>query len=275
MQLRSVLERSTHRLVVRRRLPRPFAAARICASTEGGLRYLRPNMAKVDPMLIGLARELVHPGDVVWDIGANLGLFTFAAAVAAGPTGRVLAVEPDPLLVTMLNRSAELNSGHAPVDVLAAAISDTVGIERFHIARRNRATSHLEGFGTTQTGGTRTVRLVATVTVDWLAERLPPPDVVKIDVEAAEVQALAAAASVLRHRPPIICETAAENAAAVRDILAPYDYVLYDADQPANERHPRQLPALNTLALPVPRAVGTASAAAPGAATAGMEPAPR
>src|SRR5258708_38692911 len=98
MQLRSVLERSTHRLVVRRRLPRPFAAARICASTEGGLRYLRPNMAKVDPLLTGLAHELVHPGDVVSEIGANLGLFTFAAAVAAGPTRRCLAAAPDPLL---------------------------------------------------------------------------------------------------------------------------------------------------------------------------------
>jgi hypothetical protein len=94
-------------------------------------------------------------------------------------------------------------------------------------------------------------------------------------VEAAEVQALAAAASVLRHRPRIICETAAENAAAVRDILTPYDYVLYDADQPAKERRPRQLPALNTLALPVPRAVETASAAAPGAAAAGMDHARR
>jgi FkbM family methyltransferase len=252
MQLRTALERSTHRLVVRRRLPRPFAAARICASTEGGLRYLRPNMAKVDPVLIGLVRELVRPGDVVWDIGANLGLFTFAAAVAAGPTGRVLAVEPDPLLVTMLNRSAELNGGHARVDVLATAVSDILGIERFHIARRNRATSHLDGFGSNQTGGTRTVQVVTTVTLDWLAERLPPPSVVKIDVEAAEVKALAAAASVLRRRPRIVCETTARNAASVRDLLAPFGYVLYDADQPAGERRPVRLPTMNTLALPVP-----------------------
>lgn len=275
MQLRSMLERSTHRLVVRRRLPRPFAAARICASTEGGLRYLRPNMAKVDPVLIGLVRELVHPGDVVWDIGANLGLFTFAAAVAAGPTGRVLAVEPDPLLVTMLNRAAELNTGHAQVDVLAAAVSDAVGIGRFNIARRNRSTSHLDGFGSTQTGGTRMVHVVTTVTLDWLAERLPPPSVVKIDVEAAEVQALAAAASVLRHRPQIICETAAENAAAVREVLAPYDYTFYDADQPANNRRPQQLPAPNTLALPVPRLSNQPAPQHPGAVTAVSWPAGR
>jgi FkbM family methyltransferase len=275
MQLRSMLERSTHRLVVRRRLPRPFAAARICASTEGGLRYLRPNMAKVDPVLIGLVRELVHPGDVVWDIGANLGLFTFAAAVAAGPAGRVLAVEPDPLLVTMLNRAAGLNTSHAHVDVLAAAVSDAVGIGRFHIARRNRSTSHLDGFGTTQTGGTRMVHVVTTVTLDWLADRLPPPTVVKIDVEAAEVQALTAAASVLRRRPQIICETAAENAAAVREILAPYDYTFYDADQPANKRHPQQFPPPNTLAVPVPRPSKQPAPQHPGVVTAVSRPAGR
>lgn len=253
MRLRSVLERSTHRLVVRRRLPRPFAAGRIYASTEGGLRYLRPDMGKVDPQLLGLVGELIRPGDVVWDIGANLGLFTFAAAVAAGPAGRVIAIEPDLLMATLLIRSAELNAAHAQVDVFPAAVSDAVGTERFLIARRNRATSHLDGFGTTQTGGTRAARLVVTVTLDWLAERFPAPAVVKIDVEAAEAKALAAAASVLRHRPRIICETAAGNAAAVREILAAYDYTFYDADQPANQRRPRQLPAPNTLALPVPR----------------------
>jgi FkbM family methyltransferase len=252
MRLRSALERSTHRLVVRRRLPRPFAAGRIYASTEGGLRYLRPDMGKVDPRLLGLVGEIIRPGDVVWDIGANLGLFTFAAAVAAGPTGRVVAVEPDPLMVTMLHRSAELNRGHAQVDVLAAAVSDTVGIERFHIARRNRSTSHLDGFGSTQTGGVRAVHLVPTVTLDWLAQQLPAPVVVKIDVEAAEVKTLAAAASVLGRRPRIICETAAENAAAVREILTPYDYTFYDADQPASRRRPERLPAANTLAVPIP-----------------------
>ena len=127
----------THPLVIRRRLPRPFEAARIYASTEGGLRYLRPRMGRVDPILLRLAEELISPGDVVWDIGANLGLFSFAAAVAAGPDGYVLAVEPDIQLVKLLHRSTTVNHGHAPVDVVPAAVADDLGVSRFNIALRS------------------------------------------------------------------------------------------------------------------------------------------
>ena len=257
--LRSALEQVTHRIVIQRRLPPPFAAARIYVSSEGGLRYLRRGMTRVDPELLGLAAEMVGVGDTVWDIGANVGLFSFAAAVAAGPAGRVLAVEPDTVMAGLLRRSAAVNSGHAPVEILPAAVSDQESVARFHIARRNRLTNYLDGFGSSQTGGMRTTELVPTLTLDWLAARFPAPDVIKIDVEQAEVAVLAGGSSVLGHASTIICEVAARNSTAVRDVLDRHGYVLYDGDLPSGERVPVGAAPYNTLAVKPSRQVGSSN----------------
>jgi FkbM family methyltransferase len=246
--LRTALEQTTHRLVLRRRMPPPFGTARFYVSSEGGLRYLRPRLDSVDPSLLRLASELIQPGSVVWDIGANLGLFTFAAAVAAGPSGYVLSIEPDISLVPLLRRSTALNRGHAPVDVLPVAVADSSGVGRFHIARRNRSTSHLDGFGTTQTGGIRTTEIVPTVTLDWLAGHFPLPHLIKIDVEAAETEVLAGGTIVLRSLPTIICEVAGLNSVKVAEILSNYGYNLFDASQRESKRSPLTIAPPNTLA---------------------------
>lgn len=249
MSLRLALERASHRLVVRRRLPPPFSGVRIYVSSEGGLRYLARSMAQVDPALLRLAAEVVKDGDTVWDIGANLGLFSFAAAAVAGPAGRVLALEPDTDLAGLLRRSAAGPAGHAPVEILPAAVADDVSVARFNIARRNRATSHLSGFGTAMAGGVRSTRLVPTVTLDWLAARFPPPDVLKIDVEGAELLVLAGGARVLAGSPSVICEVSAQNAAAVSGILTGHGYTLYDGDQPEGARAAVPTAPFNTLAI--------------------------
>jgi FkbM family methyltransferase len=252
MRLRLVLEQATHRIVVRRRLPPPFAAARIYTSTEGGLRYLARRMTQVDPVLLRLAAEVVRPGATVWDIGANIGLFSFAAAVAAGPEGHVLAVEPDTDLVRLLRRSAAVNRDHrfhAAVEVLPAAVCNELSVARFHIATRNRATSHLDGFGTAMAGGVRATELVPTVTLDWLAARFPAPDVIKIDVEKAEMTVLTGGSRVLDHSPAIICEVAASNATLVWELLNARGYAVYDGDRPRRERVPAAAAPPNTLAI--------------------------
>ena len=91
-------------------------------SPEAALGYWRWNLSNVDPFLLSMLGELVKPNMTVWDIGANVGLFSFAAAALGA---QVLAIERDTWLANLIHRSATLNK--LPVTVLPAAVSDHQG----------------------------------------------------------------------------------------------------------------------------------------------------
>lgn len=250
MSLRRLAEKATHGFVFRRRLPPPYQQIRLFVSSEAGLRYLHPQLRGLDPTLLQLVTELVKPGYTVWDVGANVGLFAFTAASQTGARGRIVAVEADAWNVRLLRKSLALSGPNlAPIDIVPAAVSDVTGFARFHIARRNRSTNHLQGTGSTQTGGIRETQIVPTVTLDHLLRHFPVPDFLKIDVEGAEGLALTGATDVLRQRPAIVCEVAAENADAVRKILQPHGYRFYDAEK-AQPRTALVRPPYSTIALP-------------------------
>jgi FkbM family methyltransferase len=251
--IRSWLETLSRGRVLRRRLPAEHGGHTLYVSPDAAMRLWKRDLSAVDPFLLTMAAELVRPGMVVWDLGANVGLFTFAAAFAAGSSGRVLAVEADGWLAGLIERSArEAPADHARVEVLAAAVADVPGTAELCIARRGRAGNHLRSVpGSTQTGGTREVRQVIAVTPDNLLGRSPAPQVVKIDVEGAELLCLRGAARLLQKvRPILLCEVAAENAEGAGDLLRGHGYALFDAAAAPDLRRPLDRPAWNTLAVP-------------------------
>jgi FkbM family methyltransferase len=250
--LRAIAERLSRGRSFRYRLPKIYGGCRMVVTPEAGLRYWFPQRAlRADRSLLQNAAETVKPGGVVWDVGANMGLFSFAAAGLAGPRGRVYAFEPDMVMVRLLRRSARLNPGAAPVEVIPCAISDSLALARFNIAARSRTSNFLEGFGMSQSGGVREVETVVTLTLDWLAAQLPPPDVVKIDVEGAELGVFRGAAQLLKtRRPVLIFEMKDASWDEISRSLGALGYTLYDSDLPAAERQPLTEPSFNVLALP-------------------------
>jgi hypothetical protein len=74
--------------------------------------------------------EAVRPGDVVYDVGAHVGLYTLLAARRVGPAGHVFAFEPSHRNLAHLHRHCTLNHA-ANVRIVEAAVSDIDGMLAF------------------------------------------------------------------------------------------------------------------------------------------------
>lgn len=132
----------------------------------------------------------LHPDDVLYDIGANIGLVTLHAARRC----RTVAFEPDPEFFSRLQRNLELNQA-INAEVLPFAISDSDGtVSLFTDGADGNSPSLVH-----QRNESRTVDVQA-YTLDTLVEggTLPPPTVLKFDIEGAEVLALRGAKNLLQ-----------------------------------------------------------------------------
>jgi FkbM family methyltransferase len=72
-------------------------------------------------ILLDMVSKIVSPGNVCIDIGANIGAVTVPMAWAVGPTGKVIAVEPQPVVAQRLRQNLALNNLRN-VTVLEAAV---------------------------------------------------------------------------------------------------------------------------------------------------------
>lgn len=145
-----------------------------------------------------LFRKLVRPGSVVFDIGANVGLYTLLASRLAGPEGKVVAFEPLPRNLSYLKRHLKLNKA-GNVEIVEAAVSNYEGAG--HLS--TNGDPHL---GQLSADGLVDVRVT---TIDaFMTTAAVEPELLKIDVEGAEADVLAGAIETLgRCRPAIVLAT--------------------------------------------------------------------
>lgn len=147
-------------------------------------------------------------GGVFFDIGGNAGYFTLLGSKLVGDTGRVIVFEPVPLNIDVLTRQISLND-RRNVTLEPLAIADRVGTLSFDVEWRN-ANSHMSDVTITHAKSEPTdVLEVGCTTLDqWVADNDLRPDVLKIDVEGAEVHVLEGAKETLRTcKPRIVLST--------------------------------------------------------------------
>ncbi|MBZ5566485.1 MAG: FkbM family methyltransferase [Acidobacteriia bacterium] len=170
-----------------------------------------------EPYMQAAFTRYVRPGGAVYDVGAHAGFHSLFCALLAGPAGRVIAFEPNPGNFRSLTAQLELNPS-LQVTLLPYAILDRNGDVRFE-AGGDSSQGHISEAGSFTVAGR---------CLDSLVEQgsVPPPSVIKIDVEGAEEQVIAGALQVLKmHRPVVLCDRNDDTTETkVRRLLAPLDY---------------------------------------------------
>ena len=245
--IRRLAERLARGRVLRRTIMIAGRRVPIHISPDAQLKYLKPGARAFDADLLMLAEQRLGVDAVVWDVGANVGTFTVAAATVA-ERGQVFAIEADIWLAGLLRRTAAEAAYGGRIQVVPCAVAAGAGVARFVIAARGRASNALElSGGRSQMGGVREVVLVPTLSLDTLLETLPAPSFVKIDVEGAELTVLEGAGRLLREvRPSVYIEVDESMAERVFALFAASRYAAFD---PADGR-PLDRCLENTLFVP-------------------------
>lgn len=162
---------------------------------------------RFEPATTELVGKLLRPGMVVFDVGANLGRFALQAARAVGPSGQVHAFEPTATILARLRHNAALND-LPNVVAIEAAVTDQAGTVTLHESERMTELNSLYGSasGFDDDRPWNTVEVPALALDDYLRQQaLPAVDLVKIDVEGAELAVLRGARELLRGpAPPLL-----------------------------------------------------------------------
>jgi FkbM family methyltransferase len=157
-----------------------------------------------EPELQAALRELVPPGAVIFDVGANIGYVSLLLAKAAGDQGKVFAFEALPSNVEQLRRNVALNGMETRVTIIASAVIQAPGPVRFLVHASG-------GMGKAAGSAGREDRYQSELTVPGISldefvfgQHNPLPQVIKMDIEGGEVMALPGMRRLLNEAHPLV-----------------------------------------------------------------------
>ena len=202
-----------------RRIGRTFGRNMTCAVRTRAGAYLAVDPVNLDFYCLVKIRngiweedvldaclKVILPGDIFYDIGANSGILTVDVAQTFGHQVTVHAFEPQPTLARSLAISIALND-FQNVQLHQTLLGDRLCETDFLIADHGIHSSLIAR----EAGATALNCRMETLDTLVASGQLPPPNVIKIDVEGAELQVLRGARQTLRSALPAIIFEADEN----------------------------------------------------------------
>lgn len=166
----------------------PLTGARLLINTRGE-KYLW--LGTYEPWVQDALSSVLRPGMTVWDVGAHIGYHSLLMHRLTNG-GPLVAFEPHPDNRSRLQHHLDLN-GASGVVVLPFAVGAEAGTAYLNTIEGNYATAHFSEIG----------EECRVVTLDSVLEKQPAPNLVKMDIEGGEEEALSGAPNLLRAVRPI------------------------------------------------------------------------
>lgn len=169
-------------------------------------------MGKYDPELLKTLRSVVRPGWTIWDVGTYLGFYSVFFNQLVGPTGKVACIEPDPRKLERTRRNLKLN-GFQNCYHLPVAIGAPLGEVEFllsdesnsHLPGTYVGERHLKKIWQERDARKKSIRIPC-ISLDqaYFERHLPAPNLVKLDIEGAELHALKHGDRLFREVRPLL-----------------------------------------------------------------------
>ena len=179
-----------------------------------------------EPNVVLACRDVLKPGDVFWDIGANMGGVTRLASRLVGPKGKVISIEASLNNYRKLNHNTVVNH-LSNVFLIRAAIWNEGGKT---LTLHNGSGGDDSLFPSDHL--VTSTESVESLTLDALFKLYGMPNLMKMDIEGAEYEALMGAENILKlssesNRPIIILESSSKDVRALQ-LLKEKAYILQD-----------------------------------------------
>ena len=191
-----------------------------------------PGVDNYEPDVHSALLHFLKPGDTFVDCGSNIGYFSVLAGSVVGSDGCVIAVEANPVTHRLLERNLKLN--RLGLAVHCALMAEPGEVELFVPQDGGDVYSSVHKGGLVRGENVETIKVNGRTLDEMVASLgLDRVDVIKLDIEGAELSVLSSAKMVMRElRPVIICEYGTNTwpafGATAEDLLKLLDECAYE-----------------------------------------------
>ena len=150
----------------------------------------------IEPVETKLFNDIIKNGEVLVDVGANIGYFTLLMAKLSGPSGKIFSFEPEDKNFEILEKNVKINN-YQNIVLEKKGVSDHNGVNKFFLSSKNTGMHSLQKIR----DDSKEVKIDVIKLDDYFSalDLVKKISLIKIDVEGAEFQVLNGMQTILKN----------------------------------------------------------------------------